>query len=149
MALAEGQTLPLMDMDEYCKEVDAENKNMEKLKDQEKSAEVEDSKNVLTLAEHRKKYKVVPWEWLPAKIKNHGWCLVKCWYYENLFWAENMALETRYAGVRLQEGETKIRCRVKQKKYAVDHQDPGEVIESLDEWDTDHLVTGTCLGACL
>ena len=107
MALAEGQTLPSMTMDEYAKEVDAD-KSMEKLKDQDKSAEADDSKNVLTLAEHRKKYKVVPWEWLPAKIKNHGWCLVKCWYYENLFWVENMALETRYVGVRLNEGEIKI-----------------------------------------
>ena len=147
MALAEGQTLPPMGMDEYAKQLDAD-KNMEKLKAKEKWAEADDKKNVLTLAEHRKKF-IVPWEWLPAKIKNHGWCLVKCWYYENLFWAENMALEKKYVGVRLQDGETKIRCRVKQKKFAVDHTDPGEVKETLDEWETDHLVTGTCLGACL
>ena len=148
MALAEGQTLPSVSMDEYCKEVDAD-KMMDKLKAQEKSAEADDSENVLTLAEHRAKYKVVPWEWLPAKIKNHGWCKVKCWHYENLHWQENMALETRYVSVHLKEGETKIRCRVRQKKYAVNHKDPGEVTESLEEWETDYLVTGTCLGACL
>ena len=148
MALAEGQTLPSVSMDEYCKEVDAD-KMMDKLKAQEKSAEADDSENVLTLAEHRAKYKVVPWDWLPAKIKNHGWCKVKCWHYENLHWQENMALETRYVSVHLMEGETKIRCRVRQKKYAVNHKDPGEVTESLEEWETDYLVTGTCLGACL
>ena len=148
MALAEGQTLPSVSMDEYAKEVDAD-KSMQKLKAQDKLAEADDSKNVLTLAEHRAKYKVVPWEWLPAKIKNHGWCKVKCWHYENLHWQENMALETRYVSVHLKEGETKIRCRVRQKKYAVNHKDPGEVHESLEEWETDYLVTGTCLGACL
>ena len=60
---------------------------------------------------------------------------VKCWYYDTLCWAENMALETKYVGVLYKEGE-KIRCRVRQTKYAVDHNDPGEVTETLDEWET-------------
>ena len=139
MALAKGQILINMDEDGI--------KNMEKMMAQDKLAEAEDSTNRLTLAQHRQRYPV-PHAWLPANIKNHGWCLVQCCYYDTLHWAENMALETKFVGVKCKEGE-QIRCRVRQMKYAVNHNDPGEVTQSLDEWETDYFVSGTCLSACL
>ena len=141
MALAEGQIL-LNPTDED------DLKKMEEMMAADKKAEAEDSANALTLAEHRMKYPV-PWRWLPANIKNHGWCLVKCCFYDILHWAENMALEKKYVGVKeCKEGE-QIRCNVRQMKYRVNHHEPGEVTQSLDEWETDYFVSGTCLSACL
>ena len=140
MALAEGQII--IDMDEEGI------KKLEEMIAQDKLAEAEDSTNRLTLAQHRQRYPV-PHAWLPANIKNHGWCKVKCWHYDRLYWAENMATETKFVGVKqCKEGE-QIRCRVRQMKYAVNHKEPGEVTQSLDEWETDYFVSGTCLSACL
>ena len=146
MALAKEQIIP-SETNEDVEKSDNE-KKIDKMIAKEALAQKEDNANVLTLAEHKRKHKV-PWDWLPALIKNHGWCLVKCWNYDNLFWGENMALGTKYVGVACRDGETKIACRVKQTKYSVDYADSGKVKETLDEWDTELLMSGTGLGACL
>ena len=140
MALAKGQIIIDMDEDGI--------KKMEEMIAQDKLAEAEDSTNRLTLAQHRRKYPV-PHAWLPANIKNHGWCKVKCDDYARLFWAENMATGEKFVGVKQCEEGEQIKCAVRQMKYAVNHNDPGEVTQSLDEWETDYFVSGTCLSACL
>ena len=140
MAVAEGQVIINMDEDGI--------KQLEKMIAEDQKAEAEDSANRLTLAQHIQKYPV-PWAWLPANIKNHGWCKVRCWHYDKLYWAENMGLGTKFVGVKqCKEGE-QIRCNVRQMKYRVNHKDPGEVTQSLDEWETEYHVSGTCLSACL